>query len=139
MIAYSIRHCLNEHWSLLLNDQLPSMFAGVVDGKDVVAVHTDGVHAVGDATNYDTVSSILIINGGRDGVHVIPAEEHGLASEGGSKVKCSMEVSLTGSSLTEIGHSYAILVLDSVVVASTGGLRDLGAQGRGDSHDVVSS
>lgn len=88
MIPNSIRYGFDQCGSLLANDDLSGLLAGVVYGEDVVAVDSDGRHPVRDTSHGDAISRILIVNGGRDRVHVVAAEEKGLGAKGRCEVEC---------------------------------------------------
>jgi hypothetical protein len=47
-----------------------------------------------------------------------------------------MEITFRGGTFSEISYGDSVLTLDSVLIASSGGLRDLSAQGRRDSANV---
>ena len=87
MIADSIRDGFDQCGSLLGYDDLSGLLAGVVYGEDVVAVDCNGRHPVRDTSHGDAIARILIVNGGRDRVHVVAAEEQGLGAQGRCKVQ----------------------------------------------------
>ena len=58
------------------NRDLPRLLRGVVNGEHVVAVHPDGGHAVGGTADGDAVALVLLLDGRRDRVAVIPAESY---------------------------------------------------------------
>ncbi len=86
MVTHPVGDGLNEHGPLLLDDDLPRLLAGHVYREYVVAVNSDGGHAIGDTPHRDAISRILVINGRRNGVHVVPAEEQCLAPQSGREV-----------------------------------------------------
>jgi hypothetical protein len=51
----------------------------------------------------------LIINGGRNSIHVVSTEEKSLASQCRSKVKGRVEITFRGSTFSEICNSNTIL------------------------------
>ena len=62
VVTHSIRDGLDQNWSLLSQDQLTCLFCSMVDGNQVVAVDADGGHPVGDTSDSDTITSVLLIN-----------------------------------------------------------------------------
>ena len=118
VIADSVRDSLDEGGALLPQDELSGVLGRCIDRKDIIAVDTDGGHAVGDTAHCDTVTSVLIIDGRRDGVHVVSAVEQCLASQGGREVQRGMEVTFRGSALTKVRDGNTVLLVDTITVAS---------------------
>jgi len=130
VIAYSVGNSFNQHRSLLFNDDLTGRLSRSIDGKYVIAVDADSRHAVGDTADCDAVTGVLVIDGGRDGVHVVPTVEQGLTPQSSCKVKSSVEVTLRSRTVAKVGNGDAVLVVDAELVAGTSGLGHLGAKGR---------
>ena len=47
MVTDAVGHGLQVHGRLVLDDVVPGQLCGLVDGDGVVAVDSDGLHAVG--------------------------------------------------------------------------------------------
>ena len=105
----------------------------MVNCKNVITIHSNGRHAIGNTSSHDTITGILIIDRCGYGIHVISAIEKSLTSQGRRKVQSRMEITLWGSSLSEVSDSDAIISSDSKVVAGTRSLWYLGAERRRDS------
>jgi len=129
VVAHSVRNGFDQDRSLLLDNDLACSFGGAVDSKYVIAIDTDGRHTIRDTSDRDAVTSILVINGCRDGIHVVPAIEQRLASQRRCEVQGSMEVTLRSTPVTKVGNCDSVLIIDAELVASTCGLRHLGAEG----------
>lgn len=119
MVSYAIGHSFNKGGFLLLHDDLSCFLGGSVNGKDVVAIDTDSGNAIGGTSGGDTVTSILVIDGRRDSVHVITAVEKCLATESCSKVQRSMEVTFGRGTFTEVSDCNTVITSYSEIVAST--------------------
>ena len=66
-------HCYTFHkHKRIPHTHSPGGLGSVVDGKDVIAVDSDGRHSVAGTTCSDSVTAILLIGRSRDGVTVIP-------------------------------------------------------------------
>ena len=87
VITDTIGDGLDQCGSLLRDDDFSCLLAGVVYSKDIVTVDSDGWHAVCNTSHCNTVSCILIVDGGRDCVHIVSAEEKGLGAKGCRKVE----------------------------------------------------
>jgi hypothetical protein len=74
VVADPVSHGLDENWPALSDGNLPGLFGGVVDGKNVVAVHSDGRHAVGGTADGDAITPVLLMNGSGDCVAIVSAE-----------------------------------------------------------------
>ena len=109
MITYMVGDGLNKRWSLFFDNNLSSLFACVVDGKDVISIDSDSWHPVCDTSNSDTISGILIINRCGNGIHIVSAEEHRLASQCGSEIQGGMEITFRGSTFSEISNGNSVL------------------------------
>ena len=109
MIAHSIRNGLDKCWSLFFDDNLPSLFACVVDSENIISIDSDCGHTVGNTSYSDTISSILIINRCGNSIHIVSTEEHCLTSESGSEIQGGVEITLRGSTFTEIGNGDSVL------------------------------
>ena len=73
--AVRLQKGIDQSWSFVSDDHLPSLLGCSVDSKDIIAVYPDGWNTVGDTSHSDTVTCILVINWGRDSIHVISAVE----------------------------------------------------------------
>ena len=75
VVADSVWHSFDQSWSFVSDDHLPCLLGCSIDSKDIIAVYPDGWNTVGDTSHSDTVTCILVINWGRDSIHVISAVE----------------------------------------------------------------
>ena len=128
MVTHTVRNSFNKHGSLFLHDKFTGLLGGEVDGEQVITIHSDSGHAVSNTTSCNTIACVLVIDGCRDGVHVVAAVEERLAAERGCEVKSRMEVTFRGGSFSKVGDSNAVVSPHTIVVASTGCLRELGAK-----------
>jgi len=96
MVTLSIRNCLNKDGCFVSDDKFTSLFNGKVNSEEIVSVDTDSRHTIRDTSNGDTVTSVLVVNGGRNGVHIISTEKECLAAESRSEVECRVEITFRG-------------------------------------------
>ncbi len=75
MITNSIIDSCNSHWTLLSKDELTGLLRSMIDGKKIIAIHSERRHAISYTSCYNTIASILIIDWSRNGIHVISAVE----------------------------------------------------------------
>jgi len=136
VVSDTVGNGFDQNRSLLLQDELTGFLGGYVDGKNIVSIDSDRRHAISNASNCDSIASVLVVNGSRNGVHVVSAIEKGLAAEGGGKVKCRMEITLGRGALSEVSHSDSVVSFDAVIVPGARSLRQLSGQGGGHGADV---
>ena len=128
MVPYPVSHSFDENRTLVSQNHFSSLLGGSVDGENVVSVDSQGWHAVGDSSDCDTVSCILVIDGSRDSIHVVSAVEQSLASQSGSEVQSWVEVTFGSCSLSKVSHCDFVFSIDSVLVACSRGLRQLSSK-----------
>ena len=91
----------------------------MVNRKNIITIHSNGRHAVCNTSCHDAITSILIIDWCGYGIHVISAVEKSLTSQSRCKVQSRMEITLRGSSLSEVCDSDAIISSHSKVITGT--------------------
>ena len=82
------------------------------------------------------VSPVLIFDGSGDGILVISTDKQHLGGKDGCEIKGGMKIALGGCSFSEIGDRYFGLIFDPITIADSGGMRQLGGQGRTNSEHV---
>mmetsp|Transcript_1366 Transcript_1366/g.1789 ORF Transcript_1366/g.1789 Transcript_1366/m.1789 type:complete len:205 (+) Transcript_1366:121-735(+) len=117
VVSNTVRHGLDKDWALLFNYHLSSSLGSIVDSKEVVSINSNGMHAICKSSSSDTVTGVLVVDGGGDSVHIIPAVEEGLGSESSSEVESGVEVSLGGSSISEISDSESVFLINSELIS----------------------
>mmetsp|Transcript_38546 Transcript_38546/g.119035 ORF Transcript_38546/g.119035 Transcript_38546/m.119035 type:complete len:445 (+) Transcript_38546:513-1847(+) len=119
-----------HHDRFALEAELPRSLRRKVDGRQVVSVNADAVHAVRDATHCDPVASVLFLGWCGYRPAIIATQEDCLRLEGRRKVQGDGKVALGGRAVAEVRDATAWLPPDAEAVARTDRLRDLRAQGR---------
>ena len=74
VMAQTIGHGLDQHWSRLLDCDLSRCSCGVVDGEQVVTVDSNGDNAVSWTSRGNTIASVLILDRRGNGVTIVTAE-----------------------------------------------------------------
>ena len=129
MVTLSVGNRLNKDRHFLLHDNFSCALHCEVNREQVVAIDSDCGHTVGYTSHSDTIASVLVIDWRGDGVHIVTAEKECLAAEGRSEVKSRVEITFRSRAFTEVSHSDAVLIVNTVSVATAGCLRNLGAEG----------
>ncbi len=78
-----------------------------MNGEDVIAVYTDGINAVADATTGDAISTVLLECGGGDCIAVVPANKDDRTRTSGRNVKSSVEIAFARCAFSEIACNYS--------------------------------
>jgi len=73
-----------------------------VNCEDVIAVYTNGIDTIADATTGDTISTVLLEGGCGDCIAIVPTNEDDWTRAGGCYVKSSVEVAFTRCAFSEI-------------------------------------
>ena len=136
MVANSVWNGLDQNRFLFSDDKFSCLLSGVINCKDVVAIDSDCVHAVSNSSYCDTVTSILVVNGSWNCVHIVSAEEHCLAPESSCEIHCWVKIAFWCWTVSEVGNSNSILVFYSKLVSCSWGLWDLSTERRRHSNKI---
>ena len=139
MITYSVWNSFDEDWSLLLYNHFSGFLTCIINSKNIITINSNGWHSVGYTSNCDTISCILIINGCRNGIHIISAEKHSLTSQSSCEVQSRMKISLGCRSFSEISNSDSVLICNSILIPCSWSLWYLSAKRWWYSHNIMLS
>jgi len=136
VVAGTVRVGLNEARLLLAHDVLTGSSSSLMNSEEIVTIDADGVDAVAESASSDTVTAVLILGGGRDGVTVVTAEEHDRSLKGSGEVQTGVEITFGGSTLTEEANNDLVRLGLLKSISGTNSLRELSGEGGGDSLEV---
>mmetsp|Transcript_63359 Transcript_63359/g.137915 ORF Transcript_63359/g.137915 Transcript_63359/m.137915 type:complete len:208 (+) Transcript_63359:444-1067(+) len=128
MMAGSVGHQLDQHWSSMLDGKLPTPLRGKEDCGQVAAINPNRVHAVGDPPGSDAVPYVLLLARGRNGPAVVAAKQDHLRSERRGKVQGHRTVAFRRSALAKVGHAATLFAAHPESVACAHRLRNLRRQ-----------
>lgn len=75
MISNSVGNQLNKSRTLLLYDELSGLLDSSIDSNSVVSINSDSVHSIAETSCGDSISSKLVVDGGRDRISVVSANK----------------------------------------------------------------
>jgi hypothetical protein len=139
MMTTPICHCLNDHWSVVFQCSGPGSCGGIVHSEEVISVHADGGQSICNAACCNAIAFILLSNRRTNRVPIVATEEDDRTFQRGSHIQCNVEVTLTGSSLTEVTHHHVRTAGTLERISASSSLWQLRAERTGDGLEVESS
>ena len=64
-------HGLNQYRSLFIDNHLSGVLGGIIDGKNIITVHSDALHTIPDGTGHYTITSIVLTTRSGDSIAVV--------------------------------------------------------------------
>ena len=125
MITHSVGHELYKIRFFLLDDIISSKLSCFEHGQGIVSIDSCARYSEWNCSGNDSVSCILILNWGWDGILIVSEQEQGLAFKSGCKIESSREVSFTGCTLSQIACCYFLLISSSEGISWASSLRNL--------------